>query len=202
MIGRVLVGHPLCRDPDAISLFMRYGSAVPVSGNQISWLPRILRPYETPSRVMSESHLFFFFLANPSRSLLGPHFAASRMQAELSNLIVEDMKHNADSKEEQMVRVLNSPFLACDNKPNIACRHLHSGCGSGRSKKHPASTPHSTWLGCWYPPFLAPFTPPARYGRLQLSIEFNDTDSNSGTHKVLLRAHSTAGVDRRPSQRS
>ncbi|CAI7583247.1 Cytochrome P450 [Penicillium manginii] len=78
MIGRVLVGHPLCRDPDAISLFMRYGSAVPVSGNQISWLPRILRP------------------------LLGPHFAASRMQAELSGLIVEDMKHGADAKEDQM----------------------------------------------------------------------------------------------------
>jgi hypothetical protein len=41
---------------------------------------------------------------NSSHSLLGPHFAASRMQAELSGLIVEDMKHGADAKEDQMVR--------------------------------------------------------------------------------------------------
>ncbi|OQE41217.1 hypothetical protein PENCOP_c005G04173 [Penicillium coprophilum] len=78
MIGRVLVGNPLCRDPDAISLFMRYGSAVPVSGHQISWLPRILRPF------------------------LGPRFAASRMQVELSNLIVDDMMRNADAKDDQL----------------------------------------------------------------------------------------------------
>lgn len=44
MIGRVLVGSPLCRDPEAISLFTRYGSAVPVSGRQIAWLPEVLKP--------------------------------------------------------------------------------------------------------------------------------------------------------------
>ncbi|KAJ5382504.1 Cytochrome P450 [Penicillium concentricum] len=57
MIGRVLVGNPLCRDPDAISLFM---------------------------------------------SLLGPRFAASRMQVELSNLIVDDMIRNAGAKDDQL----------------------------------------------------------------------------------------------------
>lgn len=44
LICKVLVGEPLCRDPRAIELFVRYGSAVPASGAQIAQLPEFLKP--------------------------------------------------------------------------------------------------------------------------------------------------------------
>ena len=44
LIARLLFGCPLCRDPEAIDLFSRYGAAVPSSGQLIAWLPKIIRP--------------------------------------------------------------------------------------------------------------------------------------------------------------
>lgn len=43
LLGRVLIGEPLCRDPLAMDLIVRYGVAVPVSGARISWLPTVLQ---------------------------------------------------------------------------------------------------------------------------------------------------------------
>lgn len=47
-------------------------------------------------------------LSEVSGRLLGPHFPASRMQVELSNLIVKDMTRNGDAKDDQLVRVFAS----------------------------------------------------------------------------------------------
>ncbi|KKK12916.1 hypothetical protein AOCH_000475 [Aspergillus ochraceoroseus] len=76
LISKVLVGDPLCRDPAAIDLFTRYGSAVPVSGGKIAWLPEILKP------------------------VFGPYFAASRMQVQLTGLITDQIQRT-DKKADQ-----------------------------------------------------------------------------------------------------
>ncbi|KAJ5766300.1 uncharacterized protein N7511_003916 [Penicillium nucicola] len=80
LISKVLVGDPLCRDPVAVNLFVKYGSAVPVSGPKIAWLPTFLKP------------------------LLGPYFAASRMHTQLSKLVAQQIRQaEGKTKEPQNI---------------------------------------------------------------------------------------------------
>lgn len=44
LIARLLFGSPLCRDPEAIDLFSRYGATVPRDGQRIARFPALLRP--------------------------------------------------------------------------------------------------------------------------------------------------------------
>lgn len=51
LMAKALVGYPLCRDPEIISLFSEYGNAVPTSGFFIAMFPGLLKPYVSPGSI-------------------------------------------------------------------------------------------------------------------------------------------------------
>ncbi|KAF3403545.1 Cytochrome P450 monooxygenase paxQ [Penicillium rolfsii] len=93
LICKVLVGEPLCRDPSAVDLFVRYGSAVPASGAQIARLPRFLKP------------------------LLGPYFPAARMQVQLGRLIVKQIQRK---ETDWMWRWVQQQAPGCYDEMHVA----------------------------------------------------------------------------------
>lgn len=68
LIARLLFGSPLCRDPEAIDLFSRYGATVPRDGQRIARFPALLRPW------------------------FGPKFPASRMSRRLDKMLLDTME--------------------------------------------------------------------------------------------------------------
>ncbi|KAJ5192839.1 hypothetical protein N7449_008981 [Penicillium cf. viridicatum] len=97
IIARLLFGSPLCRDPEAIDLFSRYGAAVPSSGQLISWFPKLLRPW------------------------IGPRCEAPRMSRRLDAMILDTIKQrrHMDLKEPETITDYLSTWVQSGAAPEL-----------------------------------------------------------------------------------